>query len=449
MDFRSASPQTEQEMLAALGVSRVEELLAQVPEQLLDQQKWGNHPDFREHSELETAQCLEALCRNCPGASLDVFAGYGVYDHYVPAAVWRLAGRGDFATAYTPYQPEASQGTLQAIYEYQTAVCRLYSMDIANASLYDGASAVAEAALMACRITNRHRVAISQTVHPHYRRVLATFARGLGIEVREIPMRQGRTDFDAWQPAEYAALIQASPNWLGLIEDWHRGREAADACGALLVGLAQPVACGLLQPPGVQGADIVVGEGQALGLGLWLGGNTVGHLATRMDYIRQLPGRIVGKTVDRDGRPGYCLTFQTREQHIRREKATSNICSNQNLNALANLIYLALLGDQGLAQVASLSHSRAQQLADGIAAIPGCRLPFPGPFLLEFIYCTPVPAVRLLDRLRAAGILGGRVVTAAESGLDQEGILVAVTEKRTPVSLERYLSVVRTEVQHV
>jgi glycine dehydrogenase subunit 1 len=444
VEFLPRFPDDEAALCAALGLAAAEDLLACLPADLPRAPAAAPGVFPGPFAEMDAAGVLaKTAARNA--SSGVCFYGFGIYDHYTPAAVKHLIGRGDFLTAYTPYQPEASQGTLRAIHEYQSVASRLYAMEIANASLYDGATALAEAGLMACRVRGRERLFVSDGVHPHWRAVLDTVACGLGITVLPVPLLDGRTDFSRVPAGEAAAVVQASPNWLGVVEDFSAGREAADQAGGLFIAATLPVACGLLEPPGRFGADIVIAEGQSLGLGLHLGGNTVGHFATKMEYVRQMPGRVVGETVDRTGKRAWCLTFQTREQHIRREKATSNICSNQNLNALANLIHLSLLGDTGLADAAGLSHGRAVRLATGIARLPGYRTAFSGPFFNEFLYLPPEDPERVLARLDAAGIGGGIPVRAEKSGAAGDGILVACTEKRSEAEVDAYLAALAGE----
>jgi glycine dehydrogenase subunit 1 len=377
------------------------------------------------------------------------FLGAGAYEHHIPAAVWEIATRGEFYSAYTPYQAEASQGTLQLIYEYQSMMTALMAMDVSNASLYDGASALAEAVLMALR-ANRHndaqRVWMPAAVHPHYRETVRTIVEGQGIELIEVPYdpATGVTlveSLDALPDA--AALVVPQPNFFGCLEEVDALSDAARARGALVIALVNPLAMAILKPPGQWGdaagggADIACGEGQPLGIPLAGGGPYYGFLCCRQEHARQMPGRIVGRTVDRDGRAGFTLTLQPREQHIRRAKATSNICTNQGLMVTASTIHMALLGAEGLARVALTSHARTHELAAQLTALPGLRLRFTGPFFHECVLSLPCPVAPVLAGLAAAGILGGFDLSMTYPELGH-ALLVCATETRTPADLARY-----------
>lgn len=434
-------PHTEadrREMLAALGLDGVEGLFAGIPAEVRLNRPLDLPPGLSEPEAVARITALAA--RNAGPGRFACFLGGGAYDHHVPAAVGHLVSRGEFLTSYTPYQAEISQGTLQAIYEFQSMICALTGLDVANASVYDGASALAEAALMACRVTGRRRLLVSAAVHPAHRRVLKTYASGPALPVEEVPARGGATDPAALgaalargEPA--AAVIVQEPNHLGLLEPVEDLAATARAAGALFVTSVDPISLGILEPPGSYGADIAVGEGQPLGLGLGFGGPYLGFLAAREAFLRQLPGRIAGRTVDARGRRGFVLTLQAREQHIRREKATSNICSNQALMALAATVYLSLMGPEGLRCVADLCLEKAHYAAGRLTAVPGVSLAFDRPFFKEFALRLPRPAAAVLAGLAERGFLAGPDL--APLGPETAGcILVAVTEKRTRAEID-------------
>ena len=340
------------------------------------------------------------------------FLGAGAYHHFIPSIVPVLTSRGEFMTAYTPYQPEMAQGTLQALYEYQTLMCQLTDLEVANASLYDGSTGVAEAVLMARRLTQRDEVLISEAVHPEYRAVLHTYLQNLGMQVQEMPVdAAGQTpvqEIKSRLSARIACVVVQSPNFFGVIEDLTGVADAVHHEPTLLVQvIAEPVSLGLLKPPGAWGADISVGEGQAFGNPLSYGGPYLGFFATRDQYVRQMPGRLAGETVDTEGRRGYVLTLSTREQHIRREKATSNICTNEGLCALSATIHLCTLGKVGLRRLAELNLQRATYARQQLASIPGCRVAFTGPTFNEFVLETPKPANTLIRQLSAQRLIPG------------------------------------------
>ncbi|MCL4079665.1 aminomethyl-transferring glycine dehydrogenase subunit GcvPA [Coriobacteriia bacterium Es71-Z0120] len=436
MRFVPVTCEQRERMLAVIGVRSVDELFAPIPAQARLDRPIAL-PDGL--SEVELAAELEALS-NENASGLVSFAGAGCYDHYVPAIVDAVLSKPAFFTAYTPYQPEVSQGTLQAIYEYQSMVCALTGMDVANASVYDGATALTEAALMAARVTKRHRVVVSETVHPEWREVLRTYARGGTIEVVEAPARDGVTDPDALRELAEgaAAVLVASPNFFGCVEDVRLACTRAHEAGALAVVAANPIMLGVMEAPGALGADIVVGEGQPLGNPMSFGGPGLGLFAARSEFLRQMPGRIVGRTVDVEGRPGFVLTMQTREQHIRREKATSNICSNHSLNALAAAVYLSAVGARGLAGIARACIAKAHYLHDALVATGRFERFSDAPFAHEFAlrYDGDVQAMReaLLDRGYVAGVDAG--------GFDDRlaGVVIfAVTEKRTKAQIDAFV----------
>jgi glycine dehydrogenase subunit 1 len=363
--------------------------------------------------ELTVARRLRALAdANRPAAEMACFLGAGAYHHYVPAAVRALVSRGEYLTSYTPYQPEISQGTLQTTFEFQSLVCELLDMDVANAGMYDGSTALAEAVLMAERITRRTRVVLAGGVHPEYRNVVATYVAERGTEVVTGDVTVGDGGLSDADPAallddQTACCVVQQPSFFGRIGDWDALRAACDRVGALLVMVCNPLALGLLKPPGGWGADIAVAEAQPLGIALEYGGPWVGLMACREKYLRQLPGRIVGEAHDAEGRRGYVLTLQAREQHIRREKATSNICTSQALLALHTTIYLSLLGPNGLRQAAESCYQYAHHAATEIGRLPGYEVLTPEPFFHEFVVRGPRSADALNRRLLAANVIGG------------------------------------------
>ncbi|MHB8767072.1 MAG: aminomethyl-transferring glycine dehydrogenase subunit GcvPA [Deferrisomatales bacterium] len=399
-------------MLGAVGAGSVDELFAAVPERFRLRAPLGLPEPLTEWELLREAGARDAAV--APGAPGRVFLGAGSYEHHIPASVASLAGRSEFVTGYTPYQPEASQGTLQAIFEYQTLVCRLLGMEVANASVYDGASALVEALLLALRVTRRGRVALSRAVHPLYRQAVATYLEAGGYEVVELPVDAlGTTDLSALAAAEgLAAVAVQSPNFFGCVEDLGAAAAAARAAGALSVAcFSEALAWGLLRSPGACGADLACGEGQSLGIPQSFGGPGLGVFTARREHLRQLPGRLVGQTVDREGRRGFVLTLATREQHIRRERATSNLCTNQGLCALTAAIYLASLGGPGLRELARLNRDKAEYLKARLGE-RGLRARFGATTFNEFAVEWPGGArgryEELLDEGWVAGLPLGR-----------------------------------------
>jgi glycine dehydrogenase subunit 1 len=429
------------EMLAAIGVDSVEALFDEIPADLRSDARGIAEPGM---AEAEIARLM--LSRAERTSSYSSFLGAGVYEHHIPAAVWQIATRGEFYSSYTPYQAEASQGTLQVLYEYQSMMTSLTGLDVTNASLYDGASALAEAVLMAVRLhkTSR-RVLIPRSVHPAYRATVRTIVRNQGIEVIEIDYdrERGHVDLQSLEQhedGELAALVVPQPNFFGVLEpvdaltDWAHGR------GATAIALVNPLALGLLKPPGQwgrKGADIGVGDGQPLGIPLGAGGPYYGFMACRKDLLRQMPGRIVGRTVDRDGNPGFTLTLQAREQHIRRSKATSNICTNQGLMVTASTIHMALLGAQGLRRTAAACHAGLRMLLGNLSAVPGIRRVFSGPVFHEAALGLAAPVESVLRALEAQGILAGFDLSRAYPELSN-GLLVCVTETKNECDLMAY-----------
>ena len=438
MRYLPTTEQNRRQMLDVIGAGSIEELLARVPAKARLARPLAVGPALAETDLIRQLRGLSA--RNADADGYVCFLGGGAYDHYVPSPINHLVSRGEFFTAYTPYQPEASQGTLRTIYEYQTMLAELTGMDVANASIYDGASSLAEAALMARSATGRGEVVLASGVNPRYRQVTATYAAGLGLRLRSTPAAAGVLDAEAAGRLcgpKTAALVVQSPNVYGCVEDVAGAAEIAHAAGALLIVVADPVNLGVLEAPGHLGADVVVGEGQGLGVPLSYGGPYLGVFAAKRDFLRRLPGRLVGATVDRDACRGFVLTLQTREQHIRRDKATSNICTNVALCALMATIYLATLGKRGLVEVGEQSAAKAHYAADRLRAIPGVSLRFDAPFFKEFALRLPKPPERVAARLARSKILAGLPLKSVDRGL-ADCLLVAVTEKRTKREIDRF-----------
>jgi glycine dehydrogenase subunit 1 len=422
-------PHTEADrsaMLAAIGVAGMEDLLSPIPKALraapLDLPTAVSEPDLL----LE----LDALARrNTLQAGPRSFLGGGAYRHHIPSAVSALAGRGEFVTAYTPYQPEVSQGTLQVIYEWQSMICELTGLDVSNASLYDAATACAEAAMMTVNATGRTTILAAGTLNPQYLAVLRTYCWSQGLTLKVAKPSEGRIGGAAVEDIptqELAAVIVQSPNYLGVIEDQAALAAAAHQAGALYVTCADPLSFALLATPGQVGADIAVGDAQPFGIALQYGGPYAGYIAARESLLRRMPGRIVGASVDNQGRRAYVMTLRAREQDIRREKATSNICSNHALCATIATIYLTYMGKEGIRHVANLCLQKAHYAAERIAALPGYAPAFSAPFFHEFAVHTPRPGAEIRDALLERGILAG-IPLANEMGIDQ-GLLVCVTE---------------------
>ncbi len=422
-------------MLEFLGLSGLDELYAAVPEAI----RCAGLALPEALSEADLVARLEALGARNTGADAVCFAGGGAYDHEVPAVVRALAGRSEFVTAYTPYQPEVAQGVLQALFEYQTMVARLAGLEIANASLYDGAAALVEATNLAASTTGSPLVYCSQGVNPRWVEVLRTFAHGNGHEVEVVPLAAGVTDWDGLAPGRAGAVVVAYPNYLGILEDLAAARAAADGLGAHLIVCQDPVAAGLLRSPGEAGADVVVGEGQALGNPLGFGGPYLGLFSCRAEHVRRLPGRLVGETVDVEGRRAYVTTLRAREQDIRREKASSNVCTNETLMAVTAAVQLGWLGTAGLREVALRCARGTRYCREALCAIPGVEPVFDAPVLREFALRAPLDGEVIVDRLLAEGYLGGIPVRAGFAGTAVEGaLLIAVTERRTAAEIDGF-----------
>ena len=437
MKFLPGSDAERREMLAAIGVPSIDALFASVPQAVRQE------PDLPAPlSEIEIRRFLGGLAsRNANARETAFFLGGGLYHHYTSAIADQMLYRAEWLTAYTPYQPEVSQGTLQSIFEFQTHICLLTGLEVANASLYEGASALVEALLMSERLSRgRRRAVLSAGIHPEYRETVRSYFVNLGLEIVEVPLGpDGTTDAaklrEAADATTFAVAVQ-SPNYLGLVEDWSAGSAVAKNAGALSVAVvAEAVSMALLSPPGKGGADIACGEAQSLGVPMHNGGPLLGFLACRTEHQRQIPGRLVGQTRDADGRRAFCLTLSTREQHIRREKATSNICTNQGLMALASNIHMSLLGREGLREVAAQSHAKAEYLKKAIAGARGFRVPYPGPTFNEFVVETPRDAAALVSRLARRKILAG-IPLSRWDPKDDRRMLVAATEMNTRAEMD-------------
>jgi glycine dehydrogenase subunit 1 len=445
-------PHTDDEirtMLDFVGLSSLDELFSAVPEALRLTAPLDMAPGL---SEPDVLVEMDRLARGnaAGGPDLVCFAGGGAYDHEVPSVVRRVAFRSEFVTAYTPYQPEVSQGVLQALFEYQTIIARLTGLPIANASLYDGATACVEALNLAGAATGRRRMLVSRGVNPLWRETMTTFAAGTGHELVDVPLQDGRT---AWPDltgasgaASPAALLVQYPNYLGCIEDLAEARRICDATGALLLVAFDPVAAGLLKTPGSYGADVVVGEGQPFGTPMSFGGPYLGLFACSMEHVRRLPGRLVGETVDVEGTRAYVTTLRTREQDIRREKASSNVCTNQTLIAVCAVISLAWLGTQGLREMALRCARGTRYTREALLGIDGVEALSDSPVLREFAIRTPVPAATVVDRMAEEGFLAG-IALGSEYGAGDNGLLVAVTERRTRDEIDAYAAALEKVVK--
>ncbi len=433
-------------MLDAIGAKDIDALFADVPASKL----LSELPRLpRGQSEMAVERALSALAaRNLPAGAAPFFAGCGAYKHHVPATVDHIIQRSEFMTSYTPYQPEIAQGTLQYLFEFQTQVAALTGMEVANASMYDGSTAAAEAVLMAHRLTKRKKAALTGGVHPHYRAVIETISRYSGCEVEAEPAHP-EASFDAPCDSETSCIVVQMPDAFGRVSDVSALAAKAQAAGALLIVIVtEAVSFGALKSPGAMGADIVVAEGQSIGNGLSFGGPYLGLLACRRKFVRQMPGRLCGETVDEDGRRGFVLTLSTREQHIRREKATSNICTNSGLCALAFTVHLTLLGEAGLRKLAALNHANAVALAKALASVPGVEAITPA-FFNEFTIRTPKESASVIDALADRGVIGGVPCSRLWPGAAElsDLIVVAATEVTTPNDIAAYTTALN-EVLH-
>jgi glycine dehydrogenase subunit 1 len=443
MKFRYL-PMTEKdhrEMMATLGIDSVEELFADIPESVRFNGRL-NIPEAM--AEPDLVRHMNRLAgKNASFDQYVCFLGAGAYEHHIPSVVNHVISRSEFYTAYTPYQPEISQGELQAIFEFQTMICELTGMEVANSSMYDGPTALAEAAGVATATTRKRKVVVSRAVHPEARAILTTYAKGVGLTVVEAPCTDGATDparLEELVDADTAAVIVQTPNFFGNLEDLDAIEPIAHRHKGMLIVSANPIALGVLKPPGAYGADIVIGDAQPMGIAVQFGGPHCGYFATTKALMRRIPGRIVGQTVDEEGKRGFVLTLQAREQHIRREKATSNICSNQALNALAAAVYMSAMGKQGIQDVARLNIQKAHYAQQRLVQIPGVEPLFNRPFFNEFALKLPKPVGEVNRQLLEEGIIGGY-----DLGRDYDELagtmLLAVTEMRTKEEIDRLAEV--------
>ncbi|MDD2889786.1 MAG: aminomethyl-transferring glycine dehydrogenase subunit GcvPA [bacterium] len=436
MPFIPNTDKDRAEMFAKIGVKNFEALLAPIPEHLRLKEPLNIPQPL---SEMEVKKLLHQLAsNNVTGIS---FIGAGSYDHYIPSLVDYVISRPEFYTAYTPYQPEASQGTLQTIYEYQSMICELFNMDIANASMYDGGSAIAEACKVASNANSKTTFLISEGVNPNYRKCVETYFGKKKVKI--IPLKNGQTDIEAIKDIyaknkDIACTVIQSPNFLGILEPVKEISSVVHSVNSLFIGVPLPISLGMLTPPGEWGADIAVAEGQAFGISQAFGGPGLGILSCKKDFVRSMPGRIIGKTQDSQGRRGFVMTLQTREQHIKRERATSNICTNEGLCAIAACVYLTVMGPQGLKEVGELCYNKAHYLAKRICEINGFKLVYEKPFFNEFVVSTPVSAEKIVNKLAKKKIFAGVPVSKFYSGHKNE-LLIAVTEKRTKEEIDYFV----------
>jgi glycine dehydrogenase subunit 1 len=442
-DYARYIPNTDsdvREMLQAIGVKDLEDLFQAIPKPYRLKELLKLPPPLSEVDLLRHLRSFQSPVFSDKPWTL--FLGAGAYPHFIPAVVPALVSRSEFCTAYTPYQPEISQGTLQAIFEYQTLICQLTGMEVSNASMYDGASSLAEAVLMAQRITKRRKILLSQAIHPEYRRVIETYSNP-DSQIATIPYdrKTGQTDGKALSDlidGEVGGVVLQSPNFFGVIEDLRPAAEKVHLSGGLLVaGFSEAVAYGVLAPPGEQGADIVAGEGQSLGIPVSFGGPYLGVFTTRDKFVRQMPGRLVGETVDLEGKRGFVLTLATREQHIRRERATSNICTNEGLCALMATVFLSTLGKEGLRELARMNLSKAEYAKKVVSQVRGCRIAFSSPTFNEFVLEVPGDPEKVLGALKAERIIGGLSLAKDYPELGCH-LLVTVTEMITKEEIDRW-----------
>jgi glycine dehydrogenase subunit 1 len=438
MSYVPNTDQNRKEMLEKIGVKDFSELIRAIPDSIRLKEELKLPPPV---SELELTRLLgETASRNKDTSQTTCFLGGGAYDHFIPAIVDQITSRSEYYTAYTPYQAEVSQGTLQSIYEFQSLICELTGMDAANASMYDGATAAAEAALLAHAYTRRDEILVAESLNPDYMKVINTYCGSIKLKVDRLPLveAEGLIDADVARKKvsdKVACLVIQTPNFFGLLENIEEIESLAHSTGALLVLVCDPISLGILKTPGEYNADIAVGEGQALGNNLYLGGPYLGYFACKQSLIRRMPGRIVAATTDTKGRAGFVMTLQTREQHIRREKATSNICTNQALCALSACVYLSIMGKSGIRKVAELCLQKSHYAAERIAEIKGFNKRFDAPFFKEFVVQTPFPPEKIIKSLLEKGIFAGVDLSLFDRRFENQ-LLVCVTEKRTKEEID-------------
>jgi len=444
MEYIPNTKEDQESMLKTIGLSSMDELFSDIPKEVRLKKPLKLPKPL---SEMELIQELQSVSeRNADLDHYACFLGAGAYDHFIPAVVSHMIFRSEFYTSYTPYQAEISQGVLQALFEYQTMICELTGMEVSNASLYDGGSALAEAAMMAIRITKRSTILVSSAIHPNYRTVLRTYLSGSEVKIVEIPWIDGVSDYPILEKTltqDVAAVLIQSPNFFGCIEDLEAIAPRVHGVRALFVVAADPISLSVLEAPGRLGADVVVGEGQGLGNAINFGGPYLGFFATKKDYVRQMPGRLVGATVDAQGRVGYCLTLQTREQHIKRERATSNICTSESLNAIAAAVYLSAMGRDGFKEAGRLCLQKAHHAQSQIARIKGFQTAFTAPFFKEFVVKTRLAPSKINERLLKEKIIGGLDLGRFDTRLKNH-MLFCVTEKRTKEEIARLVGTLKT-----
>jgi len=433
------TPDVEKEILQEIGVTSFDELISNIPQKFRSACDVNLPPPL---SELEVVKLLKGISsKNISSENYVSFLGGGVYDHYIPPVIDFLIARSEFYTAYTPYQPEVSQGTLQSIYEYQSLICGLMGMDISNASLYDGATATAEAIFMACNVTRRSKAVISKLINPFYFEVLKTYLENRGVEIEVLQEKEGQTDFSELEGKikGSACLVVQSPNFFGVIEELDGLKETLESSGSLFIMIVDPISLGVLKSPGEYGTDIAVAEGQSLGIHQSFGGPFLGIIAARKDFIRNMPGRIAGMTEDAEGKRAFTLVLQTREQHIRRERATSNICTNQALMALSACIFLSLVGKKGIRKLAELCVQKSHYLSDRVSELKGFELVYRRPFFKEFVVSTPVKAMKIVEAGLEEGFFPGVVLGDFYPERENQ-LLIAVTEKRSMEELDSFVN---------
>lgn len=447
MPFIPHTKEEKQAMLKAIGVASFDELLKTIPESAKFKGKLNLPVPI---SELEVKQLLAEIASNNRSLSeYSSFLGGGAYDHYIPSVVNHILSRSEFYTAYTPYQAEVSQGTLQAIYEYQSLICELFAMDVSNASMYDGASALAEACHMARDLTARNKILVAETVNPYYTKVVRTYTEGLKIPIQIVPNNDGTINLNELERViddKVAAVLIQHPNFFGNLEPVQELEKIVHKFGSLMVVCVDPISLGILSPPGEYNADIAVGEGQCLGLPCSLGGPFLGIFTCKKEFIRRMPGRLAARTTDIEGKTGYVLALQTREQHIRRGKATSNICTNEALCALAAAVYLSVMGKQGIKEVAKQCFAKSHYLASQISQIKGFTLAFSKPFFKEFVVKTPLPPAKIIESALKKRIFAGIDLSHLDGTKPnwQNYFLIAVTEKRTRKEMNKLIKLLKT-----